>query len=195
MQTYGFQTLLFICNCNFCLWLIQYHAWFAFLKQTTHTLRNGGLGGTVQINEELRDSEERKERRHMRVDTGQWTEGRGRRELMALLKAMSPAWAIGSTIQMKEGGRWRKRWNSSKMHDNSLGQRSTFPILRRLWLPATTADLETHFGDRPSDPCNLCLSATLKAWPLILPSKPSIFFRESPQEWLPDDQHGLEVGL
>ena len=38
-------------------------------------------------------------------------------------------------------------------------------------------------------------SAASKAWPLMLQSKPSIFFWNSLWEWLPDDLQWLELGL
>ena len=47
----------------------------------------------------------------------------------------------------------------------------------------------------PSDQPKLCWSAAPSAWPLILQSKSSIVFSNSLLEWLPDDQHGLKLGL
>ena len=47
-------------------------------------------------------------------------------------------------------------------------------------LAATAADSETPcVRGRPSDPAKLCLCATPRAWPLILPPKPSITFWNS----------------
>ena len=81
-------------------------------------------------------------------------------------------------------------------HSRSGSRWALFPKASQSRPAATASDSGTPcVCDSPSDPSKLCQGAALRAWPLILRSKPSIVFWNSLREWLPDDRQRLELGL
>ena len=73
------------------------------------------------------------------------------------------------------------------------GSSSSEPYAARSDCRGSAADSETPcVCAAQSDPPKMCLSAAPRAWSWILQSKPSIVFRNSLREWLPDNRQELE---